>query len=134
MRSVILILSLTVGGSAGVPAGQVVKFTLQDGLDRCRTNSPQLLSATKGALVAREDRVQAPAGLLPTLNYFNQSIYTQANGTPWGVLAANQSGEVSVLEVADAQSTLAQARNAYEHTLVGYRVARADLQTLTGSV
>jgi outer membrane protein TolC len=134
MRSVILILSLTVGASAEVPAGQVVKFNLQDALDRCRANSPQLLSATSGALVAREDRVQAQAGLLPTLNYFNQSICPPANGTPSQVWVANQAGKVSVLEVVDAQTTLAQARNAYEHTMVRYRVAPADLQTLTGGV
>lgn len=43
-----------------------------------------------------------------------------------------QAGEVSVLEVADAQSTLAQARNAYSDGLVRYRLAVATLQTLTG--
>jgi outer membrane protein TolC len=42
-------------------------------------------------------------------------------------------GEVTVLEVVDAQSTLAQARNAHADGLVRYRVALADLQTLTGS-
>jgi outer membrane protein len=42
------------------------------------------------------------------------------------------SGEVSVLEVVDAQTTLAQARNAYDDGLVRYRVALADLQTVTG--
>jgi len=43
-----------------------------------------------------------------------------------------QAGEVTVLEVVDAQSTLAQARNAYADGLVRYRVALAELQTLTG--
>ena len=44
-----------------------------------------------------------------------------------------EAGEVTVLEVADAQSTLAQARNGYDDGLVRYRVALADLQTLTGA-
>jgi len=44
-----------------------------------------------------------------------------------------EAGEVTVLEVADAQSTLVQARNAYDDGLVRYRVALADLQTLTGA-
>ena len=44
-----------------------------------------------------------------------------------------QSGEATVLEVADAQTTLAQARNAYDDGLVRYRVAVANLQTLTGA-
>jgi outer membrane protein TolC len=43
-----------------------------------------------------------------------------------------QAGEVSALEVADAQSTLAQARNAYSDGLVRYRLAVANIQTLTG--
>jgi outer membrane protein TolC len=41
-------------------------------------------------------------------------------------------GEATVLEVVDAQSTLAQTRNAYDDSLVRYRVALANLQTLTG--
>jgi outer membrane protein TolC len=45
-----------------------------------------------------------------------------------------QSGEVTVLEVVDAQTTLIQARNAYDDGLVRYRVALAALQTLTGSL
>jgi outer membrane protein TolC len=45
-----------------------------------------------------------------------------------------QAGEVGVLEVVDAQSTLIQARNAYDDGLVRYRVALAALQTLTGTL
>ncbi len=45
-----------------------------------------------------------------------------------------QAGEVTVLEVVDAQTTLIQARNAYEDGLVRYRVALAELQTLTGTL
>ncbi|HEV2985649.1 MAG TPA: TolC family protein [Vicinamibacterales bacterium] len=45
-----------------------------------------------------------------------------------------RSGEVSVLEVVDAQSTLIQARNAYDDGLVRYRVALAALQTVTGTL
>jgi len=45
-----------------------------------------------------------------------------------------QAGEVSVLEVVDAQSTLSQARDAYDDGLVRYRVALAALQTLTGTL
>lgn len=45
-----------------------------------------------------------------------------------------QSGEATVLEVVDAQTTLIQARNAYDDGLVRYRVALAALQTLTGTL
>ena len=43
-----------------------------------------------------------------------------------------QAGEVTVLEVVDAQNTVVQARNAYDDGLVRYRVALANLQTLAG--
>jgi outer membrane protein TolC len=41
-------------------------------------------------------------------------------------------GEATVLEVVDAQSTFAQANSAYQDGAVRYRVALANLQTLTG--
>ncbi len=44
-----------------------------------------------------------------------------------------QAGEATVLEVVDAQTTLTQARNARDDGLVRYRVALAELQTLTGT-
>jgi outer membrane protein TolC len=43
-----------------------------------------------------------------------------------------QAGEATALEVVDAQSTLALARNAYDDGLARYRIALANLQTLTG--
>ncbi len=43
-----------------------------------------------------------------------------------------QAGEATALEVVDAQTTLAIARNAYDDGLARYRVAVAALQTLTG--
>lgn len=44
-----------------------------------------------------------------------------------------QAGESTALEVVDAQNTLVQARNAYDDAQTRYRVALADLQTVTGS-
>jgi outer membrane protein TolC len=44
-----------------------------------------------------------------------------------------EAGESTVLEVVDAQSTLAQARNAYDDGLSRYRIAVATIQTLTGN-
>ncbi|HUK17817.1 MAG TPA: TolC family protein [Bryobacteraceae bacterium] len=43
-----------------------------------------------------------------------------------------RAGEVTVLEVVDAQSTLVLARNAFADGLARYRLALANLQTLTG--
>lgn len=44
-----------------------------------------------------------------------------------------KAGEANALEVVDAQTTASQARNAYDDGLLRYRVAFANLQTLTGS-
>jgi outer membrane protein TolC len=43
-----------------------------------------------------------------------------------------EAGEATALEVADAQTTLVQARNARDDGLARYRIAVAGLQTLTG--
>lgn len=43
-----------------------------------------------------------------------------------------QAAEASILDLVDAQTTLIQARNAYDDGLVRYRMALANLQTLTG--
>lgn len=45
-----------------------------------------------------------------------------------------QAGEATALEVVDAQSTLAQGRNAYDDGLARYRVALAAIQTLAGTL
>jgi outer membrane protein TolC len=44
-----------------------------------------------------------------------------------------QAGEATILELVDAQNTLNQARNGYDDGLARYRVALANLQTLTGT-
>jgi outer membrane protein TolC len=84
--------------------------------------------------------------LLANLNSFFQEAQTagsQVSSLGHSVDLASESlrltllrytaGEVTVLEVVDAQTTLAQARNAYADGLLRYRVALSDLQTLTGS-
>ena len=43
-----------------------------------------------------------------------------------------QAGEATVLELVDAGNALVQARNAYDDGTARYRVALANLQTLTG--
>jgi outer membrane protein TolC len=55
-------------------------ITLQDALQRARQNDPQYRSAVTDLGLAREDRVQARAGLLPDVNYNNSFIYTQGTG------------------------------------------------------
>jgi outer membrane protein TolC len=66
-------------------------LTLEDALARARTNSIPFQAALTDQGVAREDRTQARAALLPSVNYNNAFIYTEPNGTPSGVFIANNS-------------------------------------------
>ena len=62
---------------------------LKEALQRARQYSGQLQSANIATQVAREDRKQAEAASLPSVDGFNQFIYTEGNGTPSGVFVAN---------------------------------------------
>src|ERR1700734_478693 len=73
--------------SAGAQTPLVI--TLPDALARAKQYGMQIQSANLNALLAKEDRVQAKAAALPSLNAFNQFIYTEGNGTPSGVYVAN---------------------------------------------
>ena len=55
-------------------------ITLQDALQRARVHDPQYRSALTDLGLAREDRVQARAGLLPSVNYNNSYVYTEGTG------------------------------------------------------
>jgi outer membrane protein TolC len=44
-----------------------------------------------------------------------------------------QAAEATILELVDAQAAVTQARNAYDDGVVRYRLALANLQTLTGA-
>ncbi|HYX51931.1 MAG TPA: TolC family protein [Candidatus Limnocylindrales bacterium] len=55
-------------------------LTLQDALSRARANSIQFQAAQTDAAVAHQDTVQARAGLLPSVNYHNEYLFTQGTG------------------------------------------------------
>jgi outer membrane protein TolC len=61
-----------------------ITLTLQDALIRARANEPQYHAALTEYGVAKEERVQSRATLLPSLNYDAAFLYTQGNGTPTG--------------------------------------------------
>jgi outer membrane protein TolC len=67
-------------GGSTTPSVAPLTITLQDALQRARQNDPQYRSAITDLGLAREDRVQARAGLLPNLNYNNSFIYTEGTG------------------------------------------------------
>jgi outer membrane protein TolC len=58
-----------------------ITITLQDALQRAQSNSPDFRAALTDFGIAREDRVQGRAALLPNVNYNSSLIYTQGNGT-----------------------------------------------------
>lgn len=66
--------------STSAQSGAPLTITLQDALQRARMNDPQYRSAVTDLGLAKEDRIQARAGLLPDVNYNTSFIYTQGTG------------------------------------------------------
>jgi outer membrane protein len=66
-------------------ASQALRLTLEDALARARKNSTPFQAAQTDAAIARQDRYQAGAALLPSVTYNNQAIYTKSNGLGNGV-------------------------------------------------
>jgi len=61
-------------------AASALRLTLEDSIARARKNSTQFQAAQTDAAIARQDRYQAAAALLPSVTYNNQALYTQSNG------------------------------------------------------
>jgi outer membrane protein TolC len=98
MRNVLLLLALLgVGGrvaraqdlSVGqppalaqpeAPASAPLVITLPDAIERARQNDAQFQAIAAEAEIAREDRVQAKASLLPVLSNSTQFLGNSANG------------------------------------------------------
>jgi outer membrane protein TolC len=71
-------------------SGAPLTLTLQDALSRARINEPNYRAALTGYGVARQNTVEARAGLLPNVSYTGQFLYDQGNGTSTGrSIAAN---------------------------------------------
>jgi outer membrane protein TolC len=62
------------------PAGAPIVITLADAIQRAKQNDAQFQASVADAEIAREDRVQAKAGLLPAFSYTTQYLGNQANG------------------------------------------------------
>ena len=63
-------------GAAGPP----LTITLQDALERAKQNDSQFQTAVGDAAIAREDREQARASLLPAFSFTTQYLGNQPNG------------------------------------------------------
>jgi outer membrane protein TolC len=106
-------------------------LTLADALQRAKANNPQFQAAVTELGLAREDRYQARAGLLPGVDYNNSFLYTQGNGTQSGrYVGANGVHEYVSTGVAhetiDAAGVFDYQRTAAAHALAK---ARAEVAT-----
>src|SRR5260221_6651579 len=106
-------------------ASQILRLTLDDALARARKNSTQFLAAQTDAAIARQDRYQAGAALLPSVTYNNEALYTQLTNNNPRFIANNAAHEyisqanvhesidlvsISAFRRASAASALAKAR------------------------
>ncbi len=105
-------------------------ITLEDALSRARQYAGQIQSAGLNLAQAREDRVQARANTLPSVNAFNQFIYTEGNGTPSGVFVANDGVHVYNEQAVVHEEVLALLRHGEVNRAMaaeGVARARADV-------
>lgn len=101
---------LATAGWAFQSPAQDLTIELADALARAQKYGAQIESANIAAALAREDHSQAKAAALPSVNGFNQFIYTQANGTASGVFVANDGVHVYNEQLQVHQELLALAR------------------------
>jgi outer membrane protein TolC len=92
------------------------------------------LSATQSRLIARLNEAYSEAAVArDQLASLDESVSTAAESLRLTKLRYSE-GEATVLEVVDAQTAYVTAENAREDGRVRYQTARADLQTLTGTM
>src|SRR5262245_55807574 len=103
------------------PAAPPVVVTLPNALERARAIDAQFQSAVTGARVAREDRIQAKASLLPSVGHLTEYLGTQGNGVlPSGRFITNDG-----VHVYRSWGVLHQEISPNTILLTGYRKAQA---------
>jgi len=118
------------GNPAAAPGqGTPVTLDLNAALQHARDYNQQFMAASYAAQSAREDRIQAKAALYPTLNWLNQYIYTQGNGTPSGVFVANDGVHVYNEQAAVHAELFSLTKQAdYRRAVAAEAAARARLE------
>lgn len=100
-------------------------LTLQDALTRAKGNSVQFQAALTDQGLAKQDKVQARAALLPSVNYNTAYLYTEGNGTASGVFIANN-GVHEYLSQGDVHQVIGYSQVAdYRRSRALEAVARA---------
>jgi outer membrane protein TolC len=100
-------------------------ITLQDALERARKNNPEYRAAVTEFGVAKEDRVQSRAALLPSINYNASFIYTEGNGTTSARFIANNGVHEYISQGSAHQEISLEHVADYRRTLAAEAVARA---------
>jgi outer membrane protein TolC len=137
LRVVIGIITLAVAASFGQtppassPAPQPLTIDFASALQRARQYGLQIQSATIAAQLAREDRIQARAALLPAVNEFDQFIYTEPNGTPSGVFVANDGPHIYNFWANVHEDFSLTKRSDYRRALAAEALARAKADIAT---
>lgn len=103
-----LCLPLAFSVAAQTPAPLTI--TLSEAFTRARQYGLQVQSADILARLATEDRAQARAATLPSVNLLNDFLYTQGNGTPSGVYVANNGVHVYTEQAQVHEEVLALVR------------------------
>lgn len=133
-RTIVLLAGLSATWLAGQApqAGPPLSITLADALQRARAYSPQFLASGTVVNLAREDRKQAKAALLPSVNVLNQYIYTQDNGTPEGVFVSNNGVHVYDEQASAHAELFSITKQAeYRRTIAAEALAQARLAVAT---
>jgi outer membrane protein TolC len=112
------------GGPAPTPA-----INLEGAIARAAQYAGQIQSANFSVLQAKEDSAQARANRLPTVNAFNQFIYTEGNGTPSGVFVANDGVHIYNEQAVIHEDLFAIARHGETNrALAAEAIARAKIE------
>jgi outer membrane protein TolC len=113
------------GQQPATQPGPTLSIDFPTALERARQYGTQVQIANITAQIAREDRKQAKAGLLPAVSEFNQFIDTEPNGTPSGVFIANDGPHVYNIWANVHEDFSFVKRAEYRRTLAAEAVARA---------
>src|SRR3984885_3364246 len=111
------------------PSAATPSISFEEALRRARQYGGQVQSANLAVLVAKEDTAQVRAGRLPSVNAFNQFIYTEGNGTPSGVFVANDGVHIYNEQAVVHEEVLAFFRHGeLNRALAAEAVARAKVE------
>jgi outer membrane protein TolC len=113
------------GDASQGPTAAPLTITLQDALERARKNNPEYRASVTELGVAREERVQSRAALLPSVNYNASFLYTQGNGASSARFVANNGVHEYISQGNAHQEISLEHVAGYRRTLAAEAVARA---------